>query len=210
LQLDLRSPWDLALIGDDLYIAMAGSHQIWRLRLGAGTISPYAGSRREGVDTGALEDASFSQPSGLTLSGEDLFVADAEASAVRRIRIGAGKVENLVGTGLFDFGDRDGALADAQLQHASGIAMLDAERLVIADTYNHKIKLLDLNQGRVASLLGTGTPGDRLASVERTQLNEPGGLAVLKDRILVADTNNHRILALDLEAGVVREWTLRD
>ncbi len=208
--LDLRSPWDLALKGSDLYIAMAGNHQIWLLGLDDGRIRPYAGSRREGIDTGPLDQASFSQPSGLARSGEDLFVADAEASAIRRIRMNEGEVENLVGKGLFEFGDRDGDLDDVQLQHASGVALLDADRLLIADTYNHKIKLLDLKDGRVTTLLGTGDPGGRLGAIAETQLNEPGGVAVSNGRILVADTNNHRILELDLEAGTVRQFLLRD
>jgi sugar lactone lactonase YvrE len=210
LHLDLRSPWDLALKGSDLYIAMAGNHQIWRLDLKDGRIRPYAGSRREGIDTGPLNRASFSQPSGLALSGDDLFVADAEASAIRRIRMDEEEVENLVGKGLFEFGDRDGELAQAQLQHAAGVALLDANRLLIADSYNHKVKLLDLNKGTVTTLLGTGEPGGYLGSIVETQLNEPGGLAVLGGRILVADTNNHRILELDPEEGKVTDWLLKE
>jgi thiol-disulfide isomerase/thioredoxin len=210
LHLDLRSPWALALKGSGLFVAMAGNHQIWRLGLEDGKIRPYAGSRREGIDTGPLDRASFSQPSGLVLNGEDLFVADAEASAIRRIRMTAGEVENLVGKGLFEFGDRDGTLDQVLLQHATGIALLDADRLVIADTYNHKVKLLDLRQGRVTTLLGTGAPGAGLGGPTATELNEPGGVAVLDGRILVADTNNHRILDLDPESGTVRVWPLGD
>jgi thiol-disulfide isomerase/thioredoxin len=210
LYLDLRSPWDLALKGSDLYIAMAGNHQIWRLGLDDGKIGPYAGSRREGIDTGSLDRASFSQPSGLALSGENLYVADAEASAIRRIRMDDEVVENLVGKGLFEFGDRDGERDKAQLQHASGVALLDADRLVIADTYNHKIKLLDLKEGRVTTVLGTGESGSQLGTVSETQLNEPGGVAVLDGRVLVADTNNRRILELDLDGGKVRAWPLRE
>ena len=210
LHLDLRSPWDLALKGGNLYIAMAGNHQIWRLGLQDGKIRPYAGSRREGIDTGPLAGASFSQPSGLALIGENLYVADAEASAVRHIRMDKDEVENLVGKGLFEFGDRDGDLDDAQLQHASGVALLDKDGLVIADTYNHKVKLLDLKNGVVKTLLGTGQPGSKLGNLSETQLNEPNGVAVLDGRILVADTNNHRILELDPDAGTVREWKLED
>ncbi len=210
LHIGLRSPWDLAIQKELVYIAMAGNHQIWQLDLTSGKIRPYAGSRREGIATGSLEEASFSQPSGLALSGDDLYVADAEASAIRRIRMDKAKVENLVGTGLFDFGDRDGVLKRAQLQHASGVAALGPDRLVIADSYNHKVKLLDLKAGRVTTLLGTGRPGKRLGSATTTELNEPGGVAVLGDRILVADTNNHRILLFSLESKKVEEWSLRE
>lgn len=189
---------------------MAGSHQIWRLGLGDGRISAYAGSGREGIAVGPLRNASFSQPSGFALWGRDLYVADAEASAIRRIRLDAGVVENLVGTGLFDFGDRDGALAQAQLQHPSGIVALGPDRLAIADTYNHKVKLLDLESGTLTTILGTGKPGRRIGSTTGTELNEPGGLAFMDGRILVADTNNHRILSLRLDPPEVEEWVLQD
>jgi thiol-disulfide isomerase/thioredoxin len=209
LKLDLRSPWDLAERAGQVYVAMAGSHQIWRLSLADGRIAPFAGSGREGIATGGPLEASFSQPSGLARAGDSLFVADPEASAIRRIRLDPARVENLVGTGLFDFGDRDGPLAAAQLQHCAGIAALDPERLVIADSYNHRVKLLDLRAGTLTSVLGNGKAGSRLASPADTELNEPGGLAVLDGRILVADTNNHRILSLDLKAERVEEWPLR-
>ena len=210
LHLDLRSPWDLVVRDDEVFIAMAGSHQIWRLGLTDGKIAPYAGSGREGLAAGPLRRATFSQPSGLALVGDDLYVADAESSAIRRVRLDAGIVENLVGAGLFEFGDRDGRFSQARLQHVSGIAALGADRLVLADTYNHKVKLLDLAAGTLTTILGAGTPGRRVGSPGETELNEPGGLAVIGTRVLVADTNNHRILSMDISSGQVREWPLHE
>jgi thiol-disulfide isomerase/thioredoxin len=208
LRLGLRSPWALASQDSWLYIAMAGNHQIWRLNLLDGRISPYAGSRLEGIDEGPLAEASFSQPSGLALTGKDLYVADAEASAIRRIRLTGGTVENLVGKGLFEFGDRDGPLDKALLQHVSDVAVANPQLLVVADTYNHKIKLIDLKNKRVSTLVGTGDPGNKLGEPTQTQLNEPGGLAVLDDLVLVADTNNHRILVVNRLTRSVSEWAL--
>lgn len=210
LHLDLRSPWDVAARGGEVFIAMAGSHQIWRLGLGDGKIAPYAGSGREGLDTGPLRRASFSQPSGLVLTGDDLYVADAEASAIRRVRLDLGTVANLVGTGLFDFGDRDGTLYKAALQHPTGIVALGPGRLAVADTYNHKVKLIDLKAGTLTTVLGTGKPGRRIGRTSETELNEPGGLALADGRLLIVDTNNHRILALRLDSNQVEEWHLRD
>jgi DNA-binding beta-propeller fold protein YncE len=210
LHLDLRSPWDLAVRDDQVYIAMAGSHQVWRLGLTDGKISPYAGSGREGIATGPLAEATFSQPSGLALIGDDLYVADAEASAIRRIRMDTGRVENLVGTGLFEFGDRDGGLDQALLQHVSGIAALGAGRLAITDAYNHKIKIIDLETGTVTSILGTGDASGRLGDPDDTELNEPGGLTATGGHLLVADTNNHRILSVDPDRREVTAWALRE
>lgn len=197
----LASPWALALKHDQLYIAMAGSHQIWLYDTTTRMLSPFAGSGREGIDDGALKTATFSQPSGLSIRGEWLYVADAEDSAVRRVHLKEARVETIVGTGLFDFGDRDGVLAQAKLQHVLGITTVDEDQIVIADTYNHKIKLIDLGQGKVETLLGDGRPGILSTIDGEIQLNEPGGLTVVNDKVLIADTNNNRILTHALSSG---------
>ena len=109
----LSSPWDLIqLPGDEaLYIAMAGPHQIWKLDLDSLTVGVFAGSGYENILDGAPDAARFAQPSGLATDGENLFVADSEVSGVRAITGIAAKepfVRTIAGTGLFDFGDRDG------------------------------------------------------------------------------------------------------
>jgi len=206
--LSLRSPWALAREGEHLYIAMAGSHQIWRLDLTDGRMGPWAGSGREGIDDGPLARASFSQPSGLALSGRMLYVADAEASAIRRIDLDAGEVATLVGEGLFEFGDRDGSFDQAQLQHPSGILVEAPASLMIADTYNHKLKRLDMKDAVVSSLLGDGKPGDETGDAGLVRLNEPSGLALLEGQLLIADTNNDRLVLFDPRTSEAVEWPL--
>ena len=206
---ELRSPWDLLLDGDQLYIAMAGTHQIWRLDLATGEIAPWAGSGREGIKDGPLDQATFSQPSGLALSGQHLYVADAEASAVRVIDLEHGQVDTLAGKGLFNFGDQDGSFEQALLQHVSGIAADGDDALLVADTYNHKLKRLDLKTGHVTTLAGDGMPGRGTGAAASARLNEPGGLAVAGNRIYITDTNNDRILVYRQTARTLVEWQLR-
>lgn len=198
LEASLRSPWDLALDGDKLYIAMAGIHQIWRMDLADNTVGPYAGTGREDIRDGGLDDSAFSQPSGLSLRKPWLYVADAEDSAVRRIQLDEGRVETLVGKGLFEFGDRAGDFGQAKLQHLLGIAVLDDNHVVIADTYNHRLKELDLQAETVQSLAGTGQPDGGAAG-----LDEPGGVAILDGKALIADTNNDRIAVFDPETKML-------
>ncbi len=209
LALDLRSPWDLALDGNQLYIAMAGDHRIWRLDLVRDRLAPFAGSGHEGIDNGDLADASFSQPSGLALRDGKLYVADPEASAVREIDLAQGRVSTLAGRGLFDFGDRDGPLVTARLQHAQAVLSWGEDQLLIADTYNHKLKRLDLTARRLATLLGDGQAGSPHGDL-KPGLDEPGGLARLGDQVLIADTNNGRILAFDPATGKARVWEPRE
>lgn len=189
----LRSPWDVCWLDSSLYIAMAGSHQVWRHDPRSGHTEPWAGSGREGIQDGPLRDAWLAQPSGLSTDGRVLYVADSEVSGVRVIDPGPGTVRTLVGTGLFDFGDRDGPAPEVLLQHPLGVAAA-AGAVYVADTLNGKVKRLDLAELTVTTVAAG--------------FGEPGGLAQAGDRLLVADTNHHRLAALDLETGEVTEVEL--
>jgi DNA-binding beta-propeller fold protein YncE len=185
----LRSPWDACWIEPYLYVAMAGTHQLWRMEpFAAGSrLEPYVGSGREGLQDGPLRAAWLAQPSGLASDGRDLFVADSEVSAVRRVDLAAGAVTTLVGEGLFEFGDADGVGSAVRLQHPLGVAC-DGGLVYVADTYNNKLKRLEPASRRVTTVVGSG-------------LNEPSGVCVLGDRAYVADTNDHRVRVVQLPGG---------
>lgn len=204
LERGLNSPWALHLDGDRLFIAMAGHHQIWTINLKDTTLEAYAGDGRENIKDGPLFAARFAQPSGLASDGKYLYVSDPEVSAIRRVPMnGKGRVETLVGEGLFEFGDIDGPGKDARLQHAIGVAYHNGT-VYVADTYNNKIKTIDLKTGDVATLLG-GQP----KKGEAPLFDEPAGLSVAGDRLYVADTNSHRIRIIDLKTKAVTTLALQ-
>jgi sugar lactone lactonase YvrE len=197
----LASPWDVVERHGRLYISMAGVHQVWVLDLASGLIEPFAGTSREGVDDGDRRTmATLAQPSGIDAGGEQLYWVDPEGSAVRRLPLdGSGPVETLAGTGLFDFGDIDGDRRSARLQHPQGIAVA-AGRLFIADTYNHKIKLVDPERGGATTFAGSER-GRADGPADAARFDEPAGLSVAHGRLYVADTNNHAIRVVDIETG---------
>ncbi len=214
LERGLNSPWDLWLVGERLFIAMAGHHQIWTLDLKTKMVEPFAGSGRENIKDGPLFAANFAQPSGLSGDGKYLYVADPEVSAVRRVPIdGKGRVETIVGRGLFEFGDRDGPARvtdgddakskEAQLQHAIAVAAHDG-KIYVADTYNSKIKIIDLKSGMVTTFLG-----GPVKNGEERILNEPAGLSIAGDKLYVADTNAHRIRVIDLKTKEIKTLELK-
>src|SRR5438874_1798022 len=193
----LNSPWDLQLVDRTLYIAMAGPHQIWKLDLTLREVSPFAGSGREARADGPVDEAAFAQPSALATDGKTLYVSDAEANIIRAISLDANpKVKTLVGGDLFDFGDKDGFDNDVRLQHPLGLARWN-DKLLIADTYNHRIKLLDPGRRSVSAFVGSGKPGQ--VDGAHSSFYEPGGLAIAHDKLYVADTNNHAIRVVDLK-----------
>ncbi len=196
LTIELSSPWDLQLVGRQLYITMAGTHQIWKLDLLSHEVSTFAGSGREARQDGPLLEAGFAQPSGITADGQKLYIADSESNIIRVIDIASGQVETLVGGDLFDFGDVDGVGDDVRLQHPLGVFALDHE-ILIADTYNHKIRELDPKARTVTTFLGSGKPGQSDGAVP--SFYEPGGLSVAAGKLYIADTNNHAVRVVDVE-----------
>ena len=189
----LRSPWDLEARGPELFVAMAGSHEIWRYFADDSTIERFAGTGAEALVDGSLLESAWAQPSGLSLSGKLLWVADSETSAVRCIDLSDGHVRTLVGKGLFDFGDVDGPADEALLQHALGIRA-HGDDVLVCDTYNGKVKKMD-SQGNLTTLA--------------SGFSEPGALDVFSDgAIIVADTNAHRIV--ELRAGEQSVFEIRN
>ena len=192
-----------------LFVAMAGVHQIWMIDAARGLAWPYAGTGAEARVDGPIADAAFTQPSGLALSGDTIFVADAEGNIIRRVDLPPkNTVTTLAGGNLFDFGDKDGKGDAVRLQHPQGIAS-DGERVYIADTYNHRIKVLDPSSGKVKTLAGTGKPGLADGPCGRAQFDEPSGLTLAGRMLYVADTNNHAVRGVDLDRGTVTTLTLR-
>ncbi len=207
----LSSPWGLALDGDRLFIAMAGLHQIWTLDLAEDAVDVFAGSGSEGVDDGSPSTATLAQTSGLALSadGKTLFFTDPESSSVRQVPTdGSGKVATIVGTGLFDFGDVDGDAQTARLQHPLAVAPTPDGRLLVTDTYNDKLKVVDPVGRTAATFAGTGRPGLVDGVGAAAQLAEPGGLSAVGNTVYVADTANHVIRTVDLQTGAVATLVL--
>ena len=200
----LNSPWDLALKEDILYIAMAGPHQIWTLDLKTNVARAWVGSGIENiVDGTGTSTAALAQPSGLVIQDDWLYFADSEVSAVRRANLKTRKVETLIGTGLFNFGDRVGAFSKSLLQHPLGVAAHNGI-ILVADTYNHRIKRLDLNEETSYQLAGTGNTSLAEETQQQPSLYEPGGLSVAGDILYIADTNHDRVIRYDLVSG---EWS---
>jgi hypothetical protein len=200
-RVELRSPWDVAIAGDYVLVAMAGSHQVWAYDRRSGTIGVLAGTGRESTQDGLFPQAGFAQPSGLALASSRVYVADSEASAVRYLDLVSGEVRTLVGTGLDEFGDRDGSADRARLQHPVGVCWGPAG-LLVADTFNDKIKAVDPESGAVRTWFeGEGD----------LRLSEPAGLCQLVDgSVIVADTNRHRLVRISPDASRAEVASIRE
>ena len=207
----LNSPWDLQMAHGVLFVAMAGNHQIFGIDVDGGHIASHAGSGREDHVDGPLMAAALAQPSGLTSDGESLFVADSEISSIRAVSLDprGGHVRTVVGKGLFDFGDVDGVGQEVRLQHPLGVAYADG-KLFVADTYNNKIKSIELPMLHAKTVAGSGEAGCSDGAASEARFNQPGGLSYAAGSLYVADTNNHAIRTVDVQTRAVSAWPLRE
>lgn len=245
IEQEISSPWDVVVYappGSDpscdektcLYIAMAGTHQIWCFYLQDGgwlkkgtqkkhTSLRFAGSgNEENRNNSYPHKASFAQPSGLTVASVKeqklVYVADSESSSVRSVDIKTGAVKACVGgerdpTNLFAYGDEDGKSVNAKLQHPLAVAYNHTDGFVyVADSYNHKIKVIDPVATTCTTLAGCGKAGYKDGAFTEALFNEPGDLQFSPDCkcLYVADTNNHKIRVLDMQKKNVSTLTLLD
>ncbi len=191
----LSSPWDLELKDGVLYIAMAGVHQIWAMDLTTRQLRIHAGTGGEDIRDGPSLGALLAQPMGLTSLGDRLYFADSESNAIRWTDLTPeGETGTVVGTGLFDFGDVDGTGDEVRLQHSQGVAAHPDGRLLVADSYNDALKWVN--------------PDSRSSTRWVDGLSEPGGITCGEKYAYVADTNAHRIVAVDYGSGEIHELTL--
>ena len=146
------------------------------------------------------------------------FIADSESSCIRAINLKTKQAVGLVGgdsnpRNLFAFGDVDGSGFKARLQHPIGVNYCSANgKLYIADSYNHKIKIMDFAKAEktipIESWIGDSTvKNPHVVDGERPILNEPNGLwTVVKGGeikgILVADTGNNCIRMATMDGQV--------
>ncbi|KAH8400554.1 hypothetical protein KR222_006665, partial [Zaprionus bogoriensis] len=203
-------------------IAMAGTHQIWgyfpegiiwwkfRKFEPRCCVSLIGNGLEENRNNSYPQNAAFAQPSGLAMSTDFLFIADSESSSIRKASMVDGKVMPVVGgdrnpLNLFAFGDEDGKLYNAKLQHPLGVAYNHINRKVyVADTYNHKIKAIDIDTNTISTLTIRNQEGNVVS------FREPSGLCVNEsgNSLLVSDTNNHTIYSVDLESCTARRFPL--
>eukprot|EP00092_Neocalanus_flemingeri_P027822 GFUD01030203.1.p1 GENE.GFUD01030203.1~~GFUD01030203.1.p1 ORF type:complete len:491 (-),score=183.82 GFUD01030203.1:143-1615(-) len=221
---EISSPWDICHVeqgdGSGLLVAMAGSHQVWlycltdipwwkKVTYTQGTMVRVVGSgMEENRNNSYPHKAGLAQPSGISLDEDWIYLADSESSTVRKVNRKDGAVKNLCGgerdpTNLFAYGDVDGDGMAAKLQHPLGVAVGGEGQVYIADSYNHKVKVVEGSKASVSRLVG-GVAGDD----GTTQLCEPGGLCVDGDKLYVADTNNHCVKVVDLGTGVMQRWNI--
>lgn len=200
-EVDMASPWDVAFIPGQrktqFVVALAGTHQLGLYDEETKKLTLLAGNGREDIVDGDAKEAELAQPSGVSVTSAGvIYFVDAESSALRVLR--NGRVETLIGTGLFDFGHKDGTYPEAQLQHPQGLFPA-GDKIYVADTYNNAVRIYDETSKTLSTLKLGGE-----------ELSEPGAVLLKDTTLYVADTNHHQIKKVDLKTGTILGFPIKN
>jgi len=158
-----------------------------------------AGKGEIGNKDGSENEATFYSPNGIAVRNDGtIIVADTWNSKIRGIDLD-GNVFTIAGTiaETWRKGDKDGPVNEATFYHPTGIAVRNDGTIIVADSYNNKIRGIDPN-GNVFTIAGTGINGNKDGPGNEATFYHPNGIAVRDDgTIIVSDTVNHKIRGID-------------
>ena len=159
-----------------------------------------AAIKRYGGDGGPAVSAQLNFPTAVAVDREgNLYIADTMNHRVRMVDSKTGIIATLAGTGQARFSGDGGPANQAALNEPAALAVDGEGRLYIADQSNHRVRVVDLKTGEIQTIAGTGIAtydGDGKPAVD-TALAGPSGLALVADRLYIADTFNGRVRCVE-------------
>lgn len=208
---EARLNFPTAVIVDErgtLFIADTMNHRVRRVDSATGMITTFAGTgqARFSGDGGPADQAALNEPAALALDGRGrLFIADQTNNRVRAVDLNTGLISTYAGTGSAAY-DGDGIPAiDASLAGPSGVVVRD-EVLYIADTFNSRIRAVDLSTGLISTVAGDGGEYRYQSPNEppSASLSRPSGVAIDScGNLFVADSDSHLVRRWDRETKVI-------
>lgn len=189
--------------GKFLFVADSGNDAIRRVTVkgaNAGKVVTIAGTGSPGYKNGKGTNAQFDAPIGLALSksGKQLFVADRNNHVIRKIRLKDKKVTTLAGTG--DNGYLDAKAEFAQFSYPEWVHAQKG-KVFVSEVGGQRIRLINLNKGLTKLVAGSGDRGYNNAGRKKTEFNNPRGMLVVGNKLLVAELRNDTIRSIDVRGA---------
>ena len=203
---ELSNPFGVAVDAQGrVYIADTFHDEVRRVDLD-GTITTIAGNGIAGFsgDGGPATASQLAHPGGVAVDALGrVYIADSANQRIRRVALD-GTITTIAGDGSPAYGGDGGPAASAQLQNPNGVAIDGQGRLVIADTYNHRIRRIELD-GTIVTIIGTGGYGFSGDGGPATGAAISFAYSVAVDaqgRVLFGDTSNQRIRRTELDGTI--------
>lgn len=189
--------------GTYYYIADAGNHTIRRMNISSGVVTTFAGlAGYPGSTNGTGTAARFSSPTGVCTDGTYLYVADSSNNMIRRIVLSSGVVTTFAGSTTS--GTANGTGTAARFYFPNGICCVGGATLYVADSYNNKVRKIDIASVAVTDFAGSGTYGYSNGTGGLTAtFRYPFGLCSDGTNLYVADTYSNMIRQIVISSQAV-------
>ena len=200
--------------GNNLYISDTYNHLVRKLNLTTNAIVDFAGTGQDGFsgDLGKATNAELSEPKGLVLSSEYLYIADSFNCVIRRVSLTTGFITTyagIVNRDYFCYSDGDGSAAtSANIGDIFQIALDTQGNLYLPEPYSYKVRKITVSTSIITTFAGTGFYGYMGDGYSATsaELSCPYGVAVGGNFLYIADTNNHVIRSVHLSTDIIQTF----
>lgn len=178
----LNNPYGLCIHHDSLIVADSGNNRLGMLNLGNRQFTNLVGGGAFGLLDGVGERARLAHPLGLAGTQNFLYMVEGAASSLRTVAVPEGRVNTLIGHGLFQYGNADGNRQNAAMQHPTGVVVDESRGMAwIADAYNRKVRSFSLNNSQLSTL------------ALMQNLVRPSALALDAESLWIADSAGNNI-----------------
>ena len=187
------------------FVADSFNHRIRVINADGATVSTYAGEGVQAFADGSTTTARFSAPRGIALAADGrLFVADERNHRIRVISADGATVSTYAGDGFAAFAD--GSTSTARFRFPTGVALAADGRLFVADSLNHRIRVISADGATVSTYAGSAS-GFANGSTTTARFRSPRGIALAADgRVFVADTENQRIRVISADGATISTY----
>lgn len=198
----LNFPTAVAVDADgNVYIADTMNHRVRVVEAAIGNIRTIAGTGhpRYSGDGGPAVSAGLQDPAALLLDGRGhLYIADQSNNRIRAINLRTGLISTIAGNGTAAYNGDGMPAAEACLAGPSGLALGPDGVLYIADTFNGRIRSINLETGTIETIAGDGGEYRFQDGEESASLSRPYGIAVdHQGNIFLTDSDSHLLRWFD-------------
>jgi sugar lactone lactonase YvrE len=195
----------------NIYISDLTYNRI-RVVLPNGTINHFAGNAQGDAgftgEQGAASSAKLRQPKGLAVdASNNLYIADSGNHRIRKVDATSRIITTVAGNSVAGYSGDGAPATTLSLNLPAGVAVDAQGNIIIADTFNHRIRRVDGATQIMTTLTGNGSPGfgGDDAAANLAQINNPMGVGVDgRGNVFIADTNNNRIRRISKATGKIR------
>jgi streptogramin lyase len=182
----------------DLYICDILNHRIRKVAMKTGIITTFAGTgeKKPTPDGSQIAGTPLNGPRALDFDKQgNMWLALREGNSVYKLDMKAGTIHHVAGTGAKGFTGNGGPAKTATLSGPKGISIAPNGNVYLADTESHSIRMIDVRQGTLELVAGTGERGD---GPEGNPLNckmaRPHGVFVDREgAVFIGDSETHRV-----------------